>query len=209
MIFRIDCPCGQCVEVTAIDAGSTRRCGCGEAYSVPRIGELRTLEASGQTSLQPVRVGPVSWQSKPVPEPAVTYSEFEKIRLLDLRGKLPLEKQCLECGADTKDQLDCCIDCEPLPAKSTADRFANFLFGGWIALYFPILGLSHILNSTEEETGEPGMSRFIRTPLRLCDDCAGQLRHRPQSICDLLRKVPLYEPLFRDYPQAEIKIPNL
>ncbi|WP_425617901.1 hypothetical protein NA78x_001591 [Anatilimnocola sp. NA78] len=208
MNFRIDCPCGGLLEVSAIDAGLTRRCACGEGYLVPRIGELRKLEAAGETSLPPILAREMQRPYRPAPAVPIVYNEIEKLRLLDLRGKLPLEKRCLECNTETTHVVNSCIDCEPPPPKAAADFFANVIIGGLVALVAPLVALRYVVNSTEEKEGEPGTSKVIHAPLRLCADCASRLVQDPKVVRDLLSKRPLYEPLFRNYPDAEVKLPN-
>ena len=50
MSFEVPCECGRRLAVTAGDAGTEVRCGCGRAVVVPDLRTLRTLDQSTEPS---------------------------------------------------------------------------------------------------------------------------------------------------------------
>lgn len=74
-----------------------------------------------------------------------------------------------------------------------------------IAILSPLTALHHYLIDRDEPE-VIGEDVIVPAPLRLCPECAASLQSRPRLVRERLEQLPLYQPLFRDYPAPKINI---
>ncbi len=209
MEFTLQCECGASLRVVGTDAACTRRCRYGSEFQIPRLTELRRLEDAGITTLSPQRVGDAPSQLAP-PTKHDYLTVAQKLQLQSINRRLPFETRCLECELTTDHALICYIECE-LPEVKRSGRFWDYFATIGLAFIVPIDGLAHVLMHWPEEEDVEVVSNevVVRAPLRLCPECAARLRRNKQVVREMLQRMPLYQPLFRQYPDAGINIPNL
>ncbi len=124
----------------------------------------------------------------------------DKLRLLRLERKLPLEDRCVNCQAPTPDVVNCFVECERPWVRGAG--FWNTAFG---IIFAPIF-LWPILWNALRGKQALGEEVVVETPIRLCDRCSGALSSRPlrHVLLTLLGKSPLYRDLMDEYPDASI-----
>jgi len=174
MDFTIDCSCGEQLRVGAADAGGTKRCQCGKANAVPSLSELR--HRAGQNRYD--------------------VSIAEKLRYMFADGDLPPDNICAECGVETSNVLECSVECERPYTKGR---------GFWRTVLLGFFAPIWILGALNREYNEPevfGEELIVDTPLPLCPDCAAHLTEGKHNLRELLRRAPLYDQLFQEYPKA-------
>ena len=175
MEFTVRCDCGRLLPVTSASVGSEVRCACGQINSVPNLSELR-LQA-GKSSYQ--------------------VSIAERINNLVASGELPPGDQCAECGKSTHDTLRILLECErPWQRESGIWHLI-----GMVLLHSLVFWAWLLSRPGQDATGR---ELVVRTPLRMCADCAARLkrRNRPREIKQLLAEVPIYFDLLEEYPRA-------
>jgi hypothetical protein len=203
--FTLRCSCGDTLQIAGTDAACTRRCHCGAEFQIPRLGELRRLEASGETTIAPRRVGEAD--SVPAPTPSDYLTVAQKLRILTLEKCLPYETHCMSCEVSTQNVLNCFIECE-LPYAPQTSLLWDHLVTGLMVLLSPRRGLFRLVGSSEDAPVAEGNEVVVPAPLRICPDCATTLHRQKHVVREMLLKMPLYRPLFRQYPDASINIPK-
>lgn len=195
MEYSIICACGQPVQVIAAEAGTTKSCECGRPNRVPRLSELRRSLAAPATA---------DWDSNRrqleklgIPEDILLrYGAANALRHLHQQGMLPLETFCLQCMSPTSESLNCWVECSVPQAKKE----------GWLTTIACLLSIDVLMHlAVESKTPVVhGEELVINAPLRLCADCASRLRKDRAAIRNLIRQLPLYQPLLKQYPEAAI-----
>jgi len=178
MEFTIDCSCGAQHRVTAVEAGRTRRCRCGNDISIPRLSELR--RSVGE---QPYLVGIA-----------------DKLRRMSAEQELPLGPICMECGRQTSNALPCRVECERPYAKGPG--FWSTLLTHVVLPFSMLMGAWREYSNPEVH----GRESIVETPLRLCPDCAAKVRKSKRRIRELLLRVPPYADLLQEHPNAGIHV---
>jgi hypothetical protein len=178
MDFTIDCSCGANLRVTTGDAGGTKRCHCGNINPVPSLGELR--RRAGQQRYD--------------------VSIADKISYLVADGELPAETACIQCGIDTSNVLQCKVECERPYVKGRG--FWSTVLLGLFAPFWILGALSRDYQNSEVH----GRELIVNTPLALCPECAATSQAEKEDLHDLLRRVPLYDQLLQEYPNANVRI---
>ncbi len=176
MDFAIKCACGERIKVIASQAGSELKCICGKIQTVPSLSELR--RSAGQT--------------------AFDVSVTEKLQQLYFDGKLPLELNCVRCGSATRETLNFKVECQRPMVRGNGywKTFFLMLFAPWIAM-----------KQIHDDYRNPeviGRELIIRTPIRMCSQCASQIDTVGKETKELLRRTSLYQELLTEYPQARI-----
>jgi hypothetical protein len=178
MSFTVDCTCGRTLQVTAAQAGGDVRCDCGAVQAVPALSELR--HRAGQSRYR--------------------RDIAETIRYLVAEGRLPADDKCMGCGIVTDDVLQLVVECA-LPKQKSP--------GIWdVIILKALVPIGHLLGDAGRsalETEVVGREIVVKTPLRLCGQCADTtpLSRRDDLVC-LLENVPLYRQLLNKYPCARI-----
>jgi hypothetical protein len=172
--YEVRCECGKPHPVTAADAGSSLRCGCGRAVEVPPLHRLRT--SAGQTAL----------------------SADMQLRAMLQRGELPGTDECVRCHRPTGNAVRVVIECERAETKSVYSRegqatgcLLGLLFG-WI-----------VIRSPDREDRVVGHDVVFAVPLRICEVCESEIRSAG-ALRETLRRVPVYAALLDKYPDARI-----
>jgi hypothetical protein len=118
------------------------------------------------------------------------------IETLLLAGRLPMEQNCILCGAATEHTLCCRTVCEIAYVHRRGSSWAGllaFALFGWIGALIAI--------AMPREEKQRGNDRVYPLRLRVCDSCAQQLTNE-QAVKDALYRVPLYRRLLDRYPRA-------
>lgn len=178
MEFVLRCSCGRPVRVTAAQAGSELRCDCGNVTLVPMLSELR--RGAGQ--------------------PAYGVDIAETLRNMHADGLLPLETRCVQCQMQTEGILKCSVECE-----RTFSRGGGF----WVTVIVGLVLSCGDIRDDYRNREVHGRELVVQTPLRLCDNCRHALGKKPRKrrVVELLRMVPMYDQLLREYPNADIMVP--
>jgi hypothetical protein len=178
MDFTIDCTCGQQLRVGTADAGGSKRCHCGAINAVPSLSELRRL--AGKQSYD--------------------VAIADKLRYMFADGELPPDNACVLCGAETPNILQCSVECER-PHTKGRGFWGTVLLG----IFAPVWVL--VLLICEYKDAEVfGRELIVTTPLPLCPECAANAQPRKHNVRELLRRVPLYDQLFQEYPNADADV---
>src|SRR5438046_1784161 len=124
----------------------------------------------------------------------------DKLRLLRLEGKLPVEERCINCYVQTPDIVNCFVECERPWVRGAG--FWNTAFG---IILTPIFLWPVLWNALRGKQAL-GEEIVVETPIRLCSRCSRELlsRHQRHVLRTLLRKSPLYGDLIDEYPDANI-----
>lgn len=180
MPFHVDCRCGRQVEVRAADAGGEVTCPCGNVNAVPSLSALR--RRAGLTSYEGSIAGTI------------------RRKLAD--GELPLGDLCARCGMPTEETLQCSIECERTSPRAS-DSWATVLLGA-----FTGIGTWLQLQEQYLNTEVTGRELVVEAPLRVCADCRRRLRKRTRrnELRALLKTVPEYAELLREYPHAGLDV---
>ena len=176
MAFTIDCSCGRKLSVDAGDAGIKLRCTCGNVNTVPSLTELR--RAAGL--------------------PDYEMSAADKVKQLCATGELPSGDHCARCGCGTLEVLLVGIECERPFGTGYWETVVKLLF-------YP---LGHLSQQDYRYGESVGRELTVEAPLRMCHGCQEKLRgrFRKRELVGLLRKVPVYDELFREYPGAAVVV---
>jgi hypothetical protein len=175
MDFEISCTCGATIRVSSVDAGGTKQCRCGNILVVPSLSELR--RRSGQQ--------------------AFCVNIADRLQTMFAAGELPVEKHCTQCGVETSNTLPCTVVCERPYTKGR---------GFWATALLMLLTPVWILGAVRRDHMNPevhGRELIVNTPLTLCPACAAEARKRKARLRELLHRVPLYDQLLNEYPQAD------
>lgn len=181
MNFTISCPCGKDVTVTATDAGVEVRCHCGNVNTVPSLSELR--RAAGQSRYNQGIV--------------------DRVKQNVADRVLPSESACVKCGVPTGGVLYLTVECERTYRSGGGFWKHFFLF-----LLAPIWIWGQLRRDYSTEVF--GRETFLDVPLLICPSCEMAIRKSrlARARKALLKKVPLYAELLREYPQATVSVSN-
>lgn len=165
------------------------------------------MQNEGITTLAADLAAELATQSSAGPaQPAISFlSVAQKLQLLAVDGHLPVETRCLQCELATSQVLQCYIECE-LPRVQSQVRFWDRMAAVALLFVSPLHGLFHVATATADEPAIVSDEVVVRAPLRLCPECAQRLQHDRRRVRELLQRMPLYQPLFREYPAATINI---
>ena len=183
MDFEIACKCGKRRSVAGMMAGTCVRCECGVEIQVPPLSELRRQAGV---------------------EPYVT-SALDQIQQLLDADDLPAGSDCLLCHAPTHETVYCEAVCER--SWKHREYFCEEP-GGFTEImlfFFPVVLLCLIRAETAETMGR---DIVVPMPFRLrpaCQRTSGVPR-RSRRLKELLRAVPVYQEVLRDYPRTKIRI---
>jgi hypothetical protein len=185
MKFRINCPCGDHIEVGEGAAGATFQCACGRPISVPSLTELRTRAGLPANHISP---------------------EFVIEHLL-VTGELVCGNSCVECGIDTDALIHVQTECERVFKVRSGDfSWPLFLF---LLVFCPLFWgwylWAFILVRASEEEHEYGRDKIYPLPLRICLTCQQKLKN-PALIKQCLRKIAEYDLLLEKFPDAKVSL---
>ena len=132
-------------------------------------------------------------------QPGYEVDIAEKLRQQFADGDLPVETACVKCGVTTEGVLKCSVECERTWARGG---------GYWKTFFLAVFVPWHHLRNDFRDPEVLGQERVVQTPIRLCDDCRYAMEKKPRKrqLVELLRTVPAYDQLFREYPNAEVYI---
>ena len=186
MQYTVICSCGNETLVTAAAAGGTITCPkCGGEISVPRLSQLREMAGKG----------------------AYETGTADTIRRQIEIGELPPGTLCVISGRPTTAIADIQVQCERTWIRGpTSKRFALVIVGILLLPFWVIWALV-TWALLDEEHQELGRDTFVKTPLRIHEECLPQLKRASQrKLRKLLRTVPLYAELLKEYPGAKVII---
>lgn len=211
MEFTLQCPCGEKLPVVATDAASNKICSCGQSFQIPRLSLLRRYESEGRTELPSATTDEAAAKlpPPPPPTPASVLTVAQRLQLLASDGSLPDETRCLQCERNTQDVLNCYIECEMPQSPSQAGGWLHAMLLALLVIFSPLRALRHASAMNQQEVEVVGNEVVVRAPLRICADCATRLRRDKRRVREMLQQMQLYQPLFRQYPDAVINIPKL
>jgi hypothetical protein len=163
-------------------AGTRRTCECGRVILVPSLHELRR-----DIGLTPYEVSP----------------ELVVEQLL-LQGRLPADRFCVCCAAETDAVLHVHTECERIQVRDPVGGWwpillvAGLFLGMWLWLV--------VLLSRRSQTAEQhGKDKIYALPLVVCRKCQATLRG-PRDIKEALRQVPEYAELLDKFPDAVVRL---
>ncbi len=175
--YPVRCECGKEHQVTGGQAGSGFECACGRRVDVPTLGVLK----------------------RSVGQSAVSADLEIEHRLKE--GSLPVECDCVLCGATTGDTLSVRVECERAEAKSE--------FKWWYWLFLP-LGMWFLLTlfiaQVTRRDDRHGRDVHFRLPVRVCRGCRPRVRTAEEARATLGRS-ELYARLLAKYPHAGVTLP--
>ncbi len=181
MNYPIRCECGKEQRVPGSMAGSILNCPCGRQIEVPALSKLRSL--AGQRVLSP---------------------EVRLEQMLQL-AMLPSEKQCVICGAETKNVAHFWAICERVQVESPPSGKVLWLMVPltiFLGICSAAFALFYILNRSQGER-QHGNDVRLRLPLRICEQCAPKLKN-PSELEKSVWSVPDYRELLDKYPNLEL-----
>ena len=164
-------------------AGSQITCTCGLVTPVPSLSQLRVQ--SGETAYR-----------KSLPE--VIFEQIES-------GELP-GHACVECHQSTNEQWEGTVECER-PYVASGDRsFLTILLHVARFAVIPFIFVIWLLwRSRHDDDISHGHYVAVNVVLRLCPACRQKLgRQTRRRMTRLLKKVPIYQQLLKEYPDATI-----
>ncbi|WP_146118819.1 hypothetical protein [Blastopirellula marina] len=191
MPYLIHCECGEPLEVTATQAGSTVTCRCGKVVDVPMMSVLR--RSAGESAM-PLNI-------------------VEQINGMVKRGELPTNDLCpiSQRRPDLTVYLD--VRCE----QSYADRRAQleesdhyiipyFLFGWIFAVFYTLLRYALVKSKTPSELERHGHDVSVKVPLAISStEKETFTKTRSQArLKQWLESTPIYVKLLEEYPQARV-----
>jgi hypothetical protein len=116
-----------------------------------------------------------------------------------LRGELPPDSRCLECGRDTDRRAFVTAVCE----RARIREHGGF---SWAVLLASIFFLPmRIWLWQQRETTVLGKDKFYRLPLPVCDTCRPRLRGG-QEVREWLARIPAYGLLLDKFPDADLSL---
>jgi hypothetical protein len=186
MKFRIDCPCGEFVDVGEGAAGATFTCVCGRPIVVPSLSDMRTRAGVPTNAISP---------------------EFVVEHLL-ATGGFDGGKSCVACGIDTDATIVVTTECErAIQHKSGGFSWPLFLF--LLIFCFPLWFwylFAYVWAYQGPETPQEfGRDKIYPLPLRICQACRQKLAG-PADIKQCLRKIQEYDLLLTKFPDANVTI---
>jgi hypothetical protein len=177
MTYDARCECGTIHPVSAADAGSVLRCGCGRAVDVPPLHLLRT--AAGQQGVSP----------------------SVQIQGMLLKNELPGTRDCACCHRDTDHLIRVSVVCERVITTAPAARgaaLAGCLFTGWVGL------LAGLMMEGGARPQQHGTDVSFTLPVCACEVCARDLTTAAALRAALLA-TPIYAALLGQYPNALVR----
>lgn len=172
--YPVACECGKEQAVTGGQAGSSLPCACGRTMEVPSLGALK--RSVGQASIS---------------------ADLEiKHRLAE--GSLPLEDDCVLCGAATRNVVMTRVVCEQAEKRDRIPWWYWLLIpiGLWVAVLV-------LVAYARGESRTLGRDVTFRLPVRVCDECDPGVWTLDAAREALLRS-PLYARLLGKYPHAQV-----
>ena len=157
---------------------------CGQLVAVPALSSLRQLAGQQKFEIHIV----------------------DRIRQMASEGRLPEGQSCLQCGAETRNVSDLILECQRPWMRS--DGYWKTMF---LMLVAVVLGPIWIVMHIVEGYRNPeliGSELVLHAPLRLCPECSSKVGKRQGKLRRVLRKVPAYNELLREYPTARIHVPR-
>ena len=166
MAFRVPCECGEQLDVSISDAGTTKSCDCGRAVSIPRLSKLREM-----AGLAAYEICPADEISRAVAD-----------------GTWRLSDACSHCGAGTDSVAHLHGICEHAwresPNASNNERYrllflARVILAGLFGRILFRLSQSNVDDTAKEH----GRDVNFTAPFRLCDSCqrAAKSKHALQT----------------------------
>jgi hypothetical protein len=181
--FFVDCSCGRRLPVAATAAGSDFKCACGRTVSIPRLSVLRQQAGIG----------------------AFESGIPDRIHRLVTAAELPEGSCCAYCGRPTDQVAELRVQIEQLWMRGPGHARYMALLVAMLISPFWWLRAIFFESWREEERRELGRDRFVDTPMRICEEDAPKLRSAGQGqLRSILRTVPIYEELLKEYPKSRI-----
>jgi hypothetical protein len=126
---------------------------------------------------------------------------IDTIQRMIRRGELPGKNVCVLSGTPTGNTVVFRIQCERVWTRgSRLDRTDKMLLGfllfGWIGA---IVGWTR----KDKPRREFGRETYVDVPLRVCPGCQERVNGgRQAALKRALRKIPIYDTLLTEYPEA-------
>jgi hypothetical protein len=181
--FSVDCECGRQIKVAASQAGTEIPCDCGRLTSVPLLSKLRT--SSGLDAYESGIVGTIN-------------------RMI-AEGELPWGDECAISGLPTLEICELKVHCEKQWTKTDTDSTRWFLFVAILLSPFLFFRVWLRNERTDPSTEVHGRDTVVRTPLRVRKEFAAKLgRMNQRKLKRLLKTVPIYEALLKEYPGSTV-----
>jgi hypothetical protein len=182
--FSVPCECGASLSISATDAGATISCRCGRQVQVPRLSQLRISQGL---------------------DPAESNVRDTIARMIR-DGALPWGQCCAVTAMPTDDSMPLDIQCERSYVQGGRSQFwgVMLMIGGFfaclpLAIFMWLIGRELFATSPERE----GRDVVITIPIWVCRDSQATVRGWSQSrLREMLRTVPIYERLLREYKDA-------
>jgi hypothetical protein len=179
MKYFVPCSCGYNLPVGIHQAGTETTCTCGYVVQVPPLSILREMAGQG----------------------AYEAGIIDTVERMIRDGDLPDGDSCAISGMPTEDIAELWVQCE-----STYSTESNR--GGLLALIISMfMPLGRALISIESEGEVRGRDRGVTVLLRVRQESQRNLRNASQrKLKKLLRKVPVYAKLLKEYDGAEVMV---
>jgi hypothetical protein len=176
MDYWVDCICGNRIEVSETQAGTTVPCRCGSVVPVPRLSELRSQAGQSPNDVSPELV----------------------IRYPYGSGKEVVGGDtCAWCGATPSEPVLCFIECEKPVNKGEHSWLFWVLFGLW---NLPLATFYYLVRREPKVVSE---GKTLEFRLALCSPCQ-KAALGTNSLPQVLRKAPVFARLFDKYPEARV-----
>lgn len=183
MGYTVTCQCGATIAVSATQAGITLACRCGRSVGVPSLSRLRQQAGEGP-------------YPRNIPETIAAMIES---------GELPAGDFCAVSGFPTKDTLLLDIQCERKWVRGSRSNDLEGVVFWW--LLFGWLGALIAYDRAARPYEELGRETRVRVPLRVRADYQPRVRRASQrKLRKLLRTVPVYADLLREYPGSVVTV---
>lgn len=180
MQYSFECACGRRHFVTPQQAGALLVCDCGQSVTVPKLSRLRVEAGESRVPLD--IIGRINAQIR--------------------SGELPAGKVCPLSGRPADAIVEIHVQCEEIRVRggriSEAAHIVVLALFGWLGLLMAAL--------SGGERVEHGRDTSVVVPLRVSSSVVEQLRRQrsQRKLKRLLRSVPIYDELLRNYPLARV-----
>jgi hypothetical protein len=176
MEYWVTCTCGNRIEVSESQAGTTTPCRCGNQVPVPRLSKLRSQAGKSAQDTSPELV----------------------IRYLYGSGKEVVGgNACLICDATPVVPVLCFIECEKPMSKGEH----SWLFWIFFGLFNLTLALFYYFVRREPKIVSEGKAFEFR--VALCSPCQ-KASLGDNTLQESLRREPVFARLFDKYPDARV-----
>jgi hypothetical protein len=145
-------------------------------------------------------VPPLSQLRQQAGQEAYATNAVEAINKMLNEASNPAGANCLICQKLTRQQADWTVVCERPWHKQPKAAWANAVLTALGAV--ANLGIWRMSENSQSEPVAHGREVIVKTPFPLCERCALEVNHA--DILSQFRKVPAYERLLKEYPDAQV-----